>query len=336
MGQCFSCLDEDAKVEKILRKFNAKPARQAVDCMLQKVVGRVVAAGPQQSMLYAPASGKPCVYFCITIEEEIKVTEYDDESGATSSRIEWETVCTDEQFRDFYIQDGNAKLFVNGGNRSKVKISSEEEDDDNAGGWFTTKLPPAGVRSLVGCRRPDYVWYADTDHDGDVETRQRTGELRWAEKSFDLNEIVAAMGVPVQSVDPYTHAPGRVLQVFTEEVLTDAFFEQQGWSDFEKKSWHSMLKDGPVVLVSDKEEFTEGIDVQPIMQLPVYMTQPLSVVSPALYQVPPAPIVVQPVVVTNYVMPGPPGQVVATAPAAPLKAVPTAPGQVVAAAVGLP
>jgi len=60
-----------------------------------------------------------------------------------------------------------------------------------------------------------------------VETRQRTGELRWAEKSFDLNEIVAAMGVPVQSVDPYTHAPGRVLQVFTEEVLTDAFFEQQ-------------------------------------------------------------------------------------------------------------
>jgi len=97
-----------------------------------------------------------------------------------------------------------------------------------------------------------------------------------------------------------------------------------------------MLKDGPVVLVSDKEEFTEGIDVQPIMQLPVYMTQPLSVVSPALYQVPPAPIVVQPVVVTNYVMPGPPGQVVATAPAAPLKAVPTAPGQVVAAAVGLP
>lgn len=333
MGQCFSCLDEDAKVEKILRKFNAKPARQAVDCMLQKIVGRVLAAGPQQNMLYAPASGKPCVYYCITIEEEIKVTEYDDESGATSSRTEWKTICTDEQCRDFYIQDGNVKLFVNGGNRSKVKISSEEEDDDTDGGWFTTKLPPHGVRSLVGCRRPDYAWFADTDHDGDVETRQRTGELRWVEKSFDLNEIVAAMGVPVQSVDPYTQAPGRVLQVFTEEVLTDAFFEQQGWSDFEKKSWHSMLKDGPVVLISDKEEFTEGIDIQPIMHLPMYMTQPLSVVSPSLYEVPPAPIVVQPVVVTNYIMPG---QIAATVPAAPVKTVATAPVQMVAAAVGLP
>merc|ERR1712183_403900 len=107
---------------------------------------------------------------------------------------------------------------------------------------------------------------------------------------------MTAVGSPL-SCHPLVcaHSSAVACPATTEEVLTDAFFEQQGWSDFEQRSWHSMLKDGPVVLISDKEEFTEGIDVQPIMQLPVYMVQPLSAVNPVVYQVPPAPIVVQPV-----------------------------------------
>ena len=50
MGQnccCFCCLDEGAKVGRILEKFNAVPARQAQPGALNKVVGRVVLAGQQ-------------------------------------------------------------------------------------------------------------------------------------------------------------------------------------------------------------------------------------------------------------------------------------------------
>jgi hypothetical protein len=90
MGGC--CSSEDQKVEKILRKFPGQPVRNAQDNMLQKLVGRVVVAGDQNNLLYAPASGKPCVYFHIEVEEEIEVVEYDDESGTSSRRTEWNTI----------------------------------------------------------------------------------------------------------------------------------------------------------------------------------------------------------------------------------------------------
>lgn len=314
MGCCFCCMNDEQKVDMVLRKFPAKPAREAVDNMLQKVVGRVVSCGEIQgvagNVLWAPASGKPCVFYSIKIEEEYKVTEHDDETGTSTTRSEWETILEDSQSRDFYLQDGAVKILVNGANSEKCKISSEAQVDDSDAGWFRSKEPPLGVRQLVGVRNPGFSWYTDNDHDGDVEVRRRTGDLRWTERSFDLNETLACLGVPAQGVDAYTGQPVKIMQPINEECLTEEYFEQNEWSSFEKKSWHTLTKEA-ACLISDKEEFVEGIDVLPAM-LPAAMMQPLNpqmIGTVPLYQPIANPVVIQPIPIQTYVMPGQ-GQVV--------------------------
>ena len=55
-------------MQRVLDKFAAVPASRALDGGLQKLVGRIVVAG--QSPFFSPATGKPCVYFHLVIEEE--------------------------------------------------------------------------------------------------------------------------------------------------------------------------------------------------------------------------------------------------------------------------
>ena len=99
---CFCCLDEDAKVGKIMHKFSPVSVAQHRDFMLSVLVGRVVLAG--EAPLYAPGSGKPCVYYKIEIEQEWRVREVNDEDGSSTTHDEWETVVEDELCRDFYLQ----------------------------------------------------------------------------------------------------------------------------------------------------------------------------------------------------------------------------------------
>jgi len=287
-------------------KFPARAVRDNVDNMLQKLVGRVVAAGSQQQMLYSPAGGKPCVYFHIKVEEEIRVKEVDAEDGAVTYRTEWQEIAEAEQCRDFYIQDGVVKIFVNGANRDKCKISSEEEGGDSEASWFTSKNdPPPGIRALVGLINPHFTWHTDADHDGDIEYRTRTGDLRWSEKSFDLGETLACLGVPVLSNDPYTGQPCKVLQQIDEACLTDEYFEQNGWSGHEQKAWHALTEE-PAVLLTDKEEFRDGVDCLAVVNLPVYMTQPLTpqviAAQPNMYAQQ-QPMVI-PIIQVQYVPPG--------------------------------
>lgn len=290
---------------KVLSKFDSQPVSMATNFMLQKLVGRVVPASANAQPMYAPGSGKSCVYYKIEIEEAWKVTEIDDETGTRSTREEWETILEDEQCRDFYLQDGGRKIFVNGSNRDACKIQAQEEESD-LGGWFTFKEPPPGVRALVGHRRPDFH-FSDADYDGDVEMRYRTGEIRYTEKAFDVNEILACLGVPVPANDPFTGEAVQILQPANENSLTDEYFETAGWSDFDKKSWHSLLGDQPAVLLSDNEDFTSGVNVMPAPNLQPWMVQPLTpqliIAQPNLYQ-PMPPVVIAPVVVANPIMPG--------------------------------
>jgi hypothetical protein len=243
--------------------------------MLQKLVGRVVPTSMNQMPMYAPGSGKACVYYKIEVEECWKVTEIDEETGSRSTREEWESICVDEQCRDFYLQDGMNKLFVNGSNRPACKIQAQEDDTD-LGGWFSHKEPPPGVTALVGSRKPDWFPQTSVQMDGDMEMRRRTGEIRFSEKAFDVNELLACLGVPVPGTDPFTGQPIQMLQPFDESSLTDEYFEQAGWSDYEKKSWHKLLSERSAVLLSDNPDFTEGTIIQPLQNMQPWMIQPLT------------------------------------------------------------
>jgi hypothetical protein len=296
---CFCCLSEDAQVGKVLSKFAPQPVSQACNFMLQKLVGRVVPASNNQQPLYAPGSGKPCVYYKISVEECWQITEIDEETGERRSNESWEQILVDEQCRDFYLQDGMNKLFINGSNRAACKIQSEAED--SGGGWFSFKEPPPGVRALVGTRRPEFGFHTSVQADGDYELRRRTGEIRYTEKAFDVNEILACLGVPVPNTDPFTGQQIQVLQPFNEESLTDEFFESAGWSAYETKSWHSLLQNGAAVLLSDSTHFTDGVAVQPITNMQPWMIQPLTtqllIAQPQMYA-PVQPVILAPVQVT--------------------------------------
>ena len=70
----------------------------------------------------------------------------------------------------------------------------------------------------------------------------RTGNLRWTEKSFLLNETLACLGVPAMGVDGYTAQPIQIVQPISELCLTEAYFEKNGWNDTERKFWHKLTQ----------------------------------------------------------------------------------------------
>jgi hypothetical protein len=289
-------------VGMVLHKFKPHAARDCYDNMLQMLVGRIVLAG--SAPLFAPASGRPCVFFRIEIEEEVSVREYDDETNTTSHRTEWNMVVKQEISRDFYIQDGIVKVFVNAADRDRCKIQAEKNEDEGSS-WSSFREPPPGIRALVGEMNSGYDWVqiTDEDRDGDLEVRMRTGNLRYIERSFDINELVAVLGVAVPVTDPYTGNPTKCMQPFDDNSLTEDWMEGQGWEKDDVASWHKLLEE-PHVLISDNTEFTSVVDVAPAQDLPVFMVQTLEpgMVVPGMYT-PPALVVLPVIAVENPVMP---------------------------------
>ena len=84
----------------------------------------------------------------------------------------------------------------------------------------------------------------------------RTGRFRYTEESFDVNELVAALGVPVPAQDPYTGEPVKVLNAFTRHTISETYMDDNGWSDWDKRSWQDLLKRRPEILLSDSPRFT--------------------------------------------------------------------------------
>ena len=116
---CYSCcMDEQSKVMAVMKHFAAEPVSRARVGVLQRLVGRCVLAGTQEQALYAPSTGKPCVYYHIKVEEQheeqVYVTDTDQDGNACGGHYEttytWVPIFEEEHGQDFYIQDGAAKL----------------------------------------------------------------------------------------------------------------------------------------------------------------------------------------------------------------------------------
>ena len=266
MGCCFCCLDEGAKVGRVLEKFPAVPASGAQPGALCKAVGRVVLAG--DAPFYAPGSGKPCVWYHVRVEQEFEEIR-EDNDGRIQTSFRWNTIVEDEQFVDFYLQDGATRLFVRGSDRAHCKIQGSKDRGRSSGMW---NQPPPGIRALIAFRNPGFIWHG---MGRDIEFA--TGRYRYTESSFDVNELVAGLGVITQAADA-TGAPIKMLVPFNEQTLNEAYFEENGWSDFDKRSWHDLLKN-PSVLLSDSAHFTSGVVVQPVV-FPPRMQYQVAVAAP--------------------------------------------------------
>ena len=253
MGNCcYCCLDEGAKVGRVLEKFSAIPARLAQPGALNKVVGRITIAG--SNPFYAPGSGKPCVYYRVKVEQEFEEIR-EDQDGREQRSFRWKTIATDEQFTDFFLQDGTSKVFVRGSDRAHCKIQGNKDCGGTSGMWSS---PPPGIRALIGFRNPGFRW-----HNSGFDIEFATGRYRYAEASFEVNELVAGLGVVQPATDP-SGQPIMMLVPFSEETLTEEYFVENKWGDFDKRSWHDLLKN-PSVLLSDEPHFTSGVQVNPVM-----------------------------------------------------------------------
>ena len=266
MGACVCCYSEGAKVGKVLDAFPGYRASNAQDGTLQKVIGRVVLAGQQP--FYAPVTGKPCVYYKTTVREErLEVSYYRDQNGFSHRRVYpvWYTIAVSEQFSNFYLQDGTSKVFVPG-DRGTCRIQSLK-GGGMSGVW--SGMPPPGVQSMIAASfaARGQVFWGWGAVDG-----MRTGRYDYREESFDVNEIVAALGVPIQAQDPYTQQPVKIIQPFSQETLSEDWMKEQDWTELQRESWKSLLKQGGAVLLSDNPNQTAGIEISVITALPQYMT----------------------------------------------------------------
>jgi len=187
MGCCFCCLNEGDKVGRVLQRFPPAPVSQAQDGTLQKLVGRVVLAG--QHPFYTPGGGIPCVYYNVVVEEE-RVEHRTDSEGRRQRHIVWHVICRDERFVDFYLQDGVNKLFVQGSNRGQCRIQGRQ----GGGRSNFFNQPPPGIQMLIATHARGWGGWGHHEH--------RTGRFRYTESSFDVNELVAGLGVVTSGQDP--------------------------------------------------------------------------------------------------------------------------------------
>ena len=260
MGCCFCCLSEGEKVGRVLEKFNPIPVRNAKPGALAKCVGRIVLAG--QRPFYAPGNGKPCVYYHTIVEQEFEDID-EDQDGRVQRSFRWKKIAEDEQFVDFYLQDGATKLFVRGSDRSRCKIQGKTERSGSSSMW---NVPPPGIRALIAFRNPNFMW-----HGSGYDIEFATGRYRYSESSFEVNKLVAGLGVVQAATDP-TGQPILMLVPFNEQTLNEEYFIQNKWNDFEKRSWHDLLKT-PSVLLSDSAHFTQGVQIAPVTFAPQMMYQ---------------------------------------------------------------
>jgi hypothetical protein len=286
-------LNEENKVHRVMAKFSPTPVSSILVGTLQKLVGRVVLPGNRAHYLYAPNSGKPCVYYRIKVEEERVHTEtYTEEVGKeghtrkvekTREVRDWHEIIDHQHGVDFYLQDGQTKVFIPGGSRGDVQIESTWDSSGHGGGIFDGR-PPPGVCALLG-GLVDMQWMNNLEVM--LTGNGRTGRLRYTECAFEVNELIAAIGVAAPATDPFTRQPVYALFPPQESMITEDMMDNMNWSKWDKRSWHD-TQQLPHVVLSDKIEFTRGVPIQPIMDLPAYMLQPPQQFLPTMYQVPTA------------------------------------------------
>lgn len=109
---------------------------------------------------------------------------------------------------DFYLQDGATKVFINGSKAGFGKIQSVR---DASASTSIFSQPPPGIQYLIGRHLGNaWNWMAN---------QGRTGRFRYTQSSFDVNELVAALGVVRAGIDPMTSQPLKILDPITSNAV---------------------------------------------------------------------------------------------------------------------
>ena len=81
-------------------------------------------------------------------------------------------------------------------------------------------IPPPGIAYIIGSTMFNFNWTHHGDH--------RTGRFRYWQSSFDVNELVAALGV-VQPGQDASGAPVKTMLPIRADALSPQFLAEHKW-----------------------------------------------------------------------------------------------------------
>jgi hypothetical protein len=98
----------------------------------------------------------------------------------------------------------------------------------------------------------------------------RTGNYKARQRSFDVNEMVACLGILRVQSDAQ-----RFIYPLEKGTISEERMEKEKWGCLEKQSMR-VLTETPAILVSDDVHFTAGISVPPVPQtlMPSFASAP--------------------------------------------------------------
>ena len=126
---------------------------------------------------------------------------------------------------------------------------------------YSSELPPPGIWGLCQYRNSNN-WSAHSSS---------TGNFRYSQYSMNVNDIIAAIGVPAAFADPWI--PGSMqfkLDPIVGVKLTDEFCKQHNWESHDRQAWDELVVKHPSILLSHAPEHIAGVQVDPI-PLPQWM-----------------------------------------------------------------
>ena len=301
---CYCMLEEEHRVGRVFDHFEGQPVGTATKQagQLGVYVGRVTLPdNPQQigvqQCCYSPGTQKPCVYWRVVVEEEWvrwrRVEDFEDvdngEGGTERVKVgehwesykDWDEIVDKENSVDFYLQDGATKIFVHGSKRDDVRIQSDWDGGGSNRSWIPfahTQLPEA-IQWLVNTHATQFGGWAREWFTGSLAHMSvrppdmPTGNFRYEECKFEVNEKLACLGVASSSYnDPYTQTIAMALIPVVVGAIGGG--QMSGWSRWDKWSWTDLMKDDAdgTVLLTDDEKYTRSVDVAPVVNLPRWQT----------------------------------------------------------------
>lgn len=242
----------------------------------KRVVGRVTLPPFEASQgiaqcMYSPGSQKPCVYWRVIVQEEwIRIKHCKDKDGHhhTERTRHWEIIVDKENYVDFYLQDGDLKLFVNGSKGNQCKVQSTwDEGGSNSWCSFSHNTLPPSIKWMVHKHATGFSGWNRSWHGHQCETSGPTGSFRYSECIFAVNEKISALGMVSEAIpDPYTQTATMCLIPANKQTMSKDAMDD--WSKWDEWSWEDLTEVNNAVLLADSKEFTKGVNVEKHSDLP--------------------------------------------------------------------
>jgi hypothetical protein len=99
-------------------------------------------------------------------------------------------------------------FFCPGSNRGSVRVQGEVDFGGDGNAREYTIIPPGIKWAMAQCN---------------VHGIGGTGRMRFFQSSFDVNEMIAALGHVVPAMDPFTGAPCKFLMPLSKDTLNEKY-----------------------------------------------------------------------------------------------------------------